>query len=94
MIYLLLTIGCIIIVWSNFYIYSFQESIEGNDERGKILQLQMTKTMYNILFVGIVIILILNAINIISNQLSINIVFGLILFNSLVGALFLRFKEK
>lgn len=93
MIYLL-TIGCIIIVWSNFYIYSFQESIEGNDERGKILQLQMTKTMYNILFVGIVIILILNAINIISNQLSINIVFGLILFNSLVGALFLRFKEK
>lgn len=94
MIYLFLGVGVIMIVWSNFYIYSFQESIQGTDERGKIIQLQMSKIMYNILFLGILIILIFNALNIISNHLSINIIFGLILLNSIFGALFIYFQGK
>ncbi len=89
---LLILIGIIIV--SNFYIFNFQGSLEGNDERGKIVQLKMTKVMYNVLFLGLILILIINAINIISNQLAVNIIFGLILLNSLTGATYLFFKKK
>ncbi|PRT15284.1 hypothetical protein [Bacillus wiedmannii] len=94
MIYLLITVATIIIIISNFYIFNFQGSIEGNDERGKIVQLQMTKVMYNALFLGTVIILVTSAINIISSQLAINIIFAIVLSNSILGALFLYFKKK
>ncbi|WP_433775355.1 hypothetical protein [Bacillus wiedmannii] len=93
MTYLLITIAAIITVLSNFYIFKFQESIEGNDERGKIVQLQMTKVMYSILFLGTVIILTFNTMHIISSQLAINIIFGLLLLNSVSGALYLYVKE-
>lgn len=90
---ILFVIIAIAIIFFNFYIYNFQESIDGKDERGKIIQLQMTKLMYNILFLGIIIILTINAINIISSQLAINIIFGLVLLNSLSGFLFLYTKK-
>ncbi|MBO1582310.1 hypothetical protein [Bacillus sp. XF8] len=90
---LLITIAAIIIVLSNFYIFKFQRSIEGNDERGKIVQLQMTKVMYSILFLGTVIILTFNAIHIISSQLAINIILGLLLLNCVSGSLYLYVKE-
>jgi hypothetical protein len=92
MIYLLLiSIG--VIIASNFYIFNFQGSLEGNDERGKIVQLQMTKIMYNVLFLGLILILVVNAINLISNQLAVEIIFWLILLNSLTGAIFLYYKK-
>lgn len=91
---ILITIAAIIIIASNFYIFNFQESIEGKDERGEVIQLQMTKVMYSVLFLGILTILIVNAINIISSQLAINMIFGLVLLNSLAGALFLYNSKK
>lgn len=90
---ILITIAAIIIIFSNFYIFNFQESIEGKDERGEVIQLQMTKVMYNVLFLGVLAILIVNAINIISSQLAINIIFSLVLLTSLAGALFLYSKN-
>ena len=90
---ILLAIAAIIIIFSNFYIFKFQESIEGNDERGKIIQLEMTKVMYSILFLGTIIVLVVNATNIISSRLAIIIIFALILLNSISGALFLFVKR-
>ncbi|MEC2077191.1 hypothetical protein [Metabacillus fastidiosus] len=93
MTYLLIILAAIIIIFSNFYIFNFQRSIEGNDERGKIVQLQMTKVMYSVLFLGTIIILIVNAVNIISSQLAINIIFSLLLLNSVSGSVFLYLKK-
>ncbi|MED4531261.1 hypothetical protein [Metabacillus fastidiosus] len=93
MTYLLIILAAIIIIFSNFYIFNFQKSIEGNDERGKIVQLQMTKVMYSVLFLGTIIILIVNAVNIISSQLAINIIFSLLLLNSISGSAFLYLKK-
>lgn len=93
MTYLLMSIAAIIIIFSNFYIFKFQGSIEGNDERGKIIQLEMTKVMYSILFLGTIAVLVISATNIISSQLAINMIFAILLLNSISGAVFLFVKR-
>ncbi len=89
----LLIAAAIVVIISNFYIFNFQGSIEGNDERGKIIQLKMTKVMYSILFLGTIAILVVNAINIISSQLAIYLIFAVVLLNSVSGSIYLFAKK-
>jgi hypothetical protein len=83
----------IIVMGSNFYIFKFQDSIDGKDERGKVIQLQMTKVMYHVLFLGMVIILSINAMDIISDKLAITIISGLVFLNTGVGCIFLYLRK-
>lgn len=90
----LLIIPIILIVFSNLYIFKFQGSLEGNDERGQLIRLQTTSFMYNVLFIGLIFVIILSSLNFIHPDWAFNLIFGLILFNSVFGAIYLYVKKK
>ncbi|MBM7580799.1 hypothetical protein [Jeotgalibacillus terrae] len=75
-----------IVVASNFYIFRFQKSVEGNDERGKLIQLQTFSSMYNTLFVSSVLVIVLNIVDIINAEQMVDVWLYLLVAISVFGA--------
>lgn len=83
----------LIIVLSNLYVFKFQRSREGNDERGQIIQLKIISSMYNALFVSSAVLIILNLIDVLDSEQTVNFLVYLLVLVSVYGA-FILYKNK
>lgn len=82
-----------LIIFSNLYIFQFQRSVEGTDERGQAIQLETTKSMYQLLYLGILILIILNLIDVVTAVQTVTFILYLLLITSVYGA-FLVFRKR
>lgn len=93
MINLIFVLLMLIIVLSNLYVFKFQRSREGNDERGQIIQLKIVSSMYNALFVSSAVLIILNLIDVLDSEQTVNFLVYLLVLVSVYGA-FILYKNK
>lgn len=93
MINLIFVLLMLIIVLSNLYVFKFQRSREGNDERGQIIQLKIISSMYNALFVSSAVLIILNLIDVLDSEQTVNFLVYLLVLVSVYGA-FILYKNK
>jgi uncharacterized membrane protein len=76
-------------ILANFYIFKFQRSFESKDERGEIIQLKTMNSMYNITFLGAVMFIILNLLDILSAQRSLDFLLYFLVISSIFNAFIL-----
>lgn len=79
---------------AQFYLFRFEESVEGRDERGKLVSYQTTKFLYNVLFSSITLLVVLQVLQIINAVQFVNILLYLVVSLSIFGAGYLSQKRK
>lgn len=83
-----------VVLVSNLYITNFQSTADGKDERGILIQYQITRVMYRILYIGTVSLFLLHLVDVLTASQTVNLLFILILFTSVPGAIWLYYKKK
>jgi hypothetical protein len=89
MIVLLFALLMLVVLLSNAYFFKFQKSTEGQDERGKLILYKTVSSMYNALFVGSVILIVLHLVDILSAETTIDIWLYFLIFISVYGTFML-----
>lgn len=83
----------LIVILSNLYVFKFQRSREGKDERGQTIQLKTISSMYNALFVSSAVLIVLNLIDVLDSEQTVNFWLYLLVLVSVYGA-FILYKNK
>ncbi|KOS27110.1 hypothetical protein ADK18_15685 [Bacillus anthracis] len=78
-----------VIVISKMYVIKFQSSDEAKDERGREIQYKTNNALYNILYVGIIAIIVLQLIDIIPLQFLPDLLLYFALSLSVLGSIFI-----
>jgi hypothetical protein len=94
MVQVLMILFFVVIIFSNFYTFKFQKSIEGQDERGQLIQLEVNKSLYGLLFLGNIILIVLNLLDILSADQTVELLLYLLLLVSIYGAFLIYRKKK
>ncbi|MDQ0229882.1 hypothetical protein [Metabacillus malikii] len=77
-----------IIFLSQMYVMKFQSSDEGNDERGKEIQLKTNSTLYNLLYLGIILLVVLHLCDVVPTTSLPDLLLYFILSISVFGTVF------
>jgi hypothetical protein len=75
-------------------LFRFQKSREGRDERGRGIQNEAVKFMYQVLYIGNIVLIVLHLLDVISSDLLADLLLYFIIALSLVGALVTCLKRK
>jgi hypothetical protein len=94
MVQVLMILFFVVIIFSNFYTFKFQKSIEGQDERGQLIQLEVNRSLYGLLFLGNIILIVLNLLDILSADQTVELLLYLLLLVSIYGAFLIYRKKK
>ncbi|MED2037358.1 hypothetical protein P4V58_09000 [Bacillus wiedmannii] len=78
-----------VIFISQMYVIQFQSSDETKDERGKEIQYKTNNVLYNILYLGIVAIIVFQSIDIVSSEFLPDLLLYFLLSLSVLGSLFI-----
>ncbi|KMJ56403.1 hypothetical protein AB685_22125 [Bacillus sp. LL01] len=89
MIVLLFALLMLVVLLSNAYFLKFQKSAEGKDERGELILYKTISSMYNALFVGSVVLIVLNLLDILSAETTIDIWLYFLIFITVYGTFML-----
>jgi hypothetical protein len=87
---LLLTVAMI----SQFMQFKFQGSSEGKDERGRIIQLETNSFLYGVTYLGVILLIVLNLLDIVKGALLEDILLYLFVSLSIFGAVFTSWKKR
>ncbi|MBY0097850.1 hypothetical protein [Mesobacillus maritimus] len=93
MIVFLIALLLLVVVLSNMYFFNFQKSQEGQDERGKLILYKTVSSMYNALFVGSVVLIVLNLVDIVNAETTIELLMYFLIFIGVYGT-FLLYRNK
>ncbi|WP_318582398.1 hypothetical protein [Bacillus paranthracis] len=83
-----------LIVISKMYVIKFQSSDEANDERGREILYKTNNALYNILYLGILAIIVLQLIDIIPLQFLPDLLLYFALSLSVLGSIFIFINRK
>ncbi|MBK5491878.1 hypothetical protein CN931_17705 [Bacillus sp. AFS054943] len=78
---------------SELYMFKFQKSQEGRDERGVEIQYKTTNFLYNTLSLGIVILFVLNILQYITAEQFINILLYFFISLGIIKVVYLRWRR-
>lgn len=78
---------------SELYMFKFQRSQEGRDERGVEIQYKTTNFLYNTLSLGIVILFVLNILQYITAEQFINILLYFFISLGIIKVVYLRWRR-
>ncbi|MDI6678284.1 hypothetical protein QMA02_20905 [Bacillus wiedmannii] len=78
---------------SELYMFKFQKSQEGKDERGVEIQYKTTNFLYNTLSLGIVILFVLNILQYITAEQFINILLYFFISLGIIKVVYLRWRK-
>ncbi|MBE7097460.1 MULTISPECIES: hypothetical protein [Bacillus cereus group] len=79
----------VVIFISQMYVIQFQSSDEAKDERGKEIQYKTNNVLYNILYLGIIAIIVFQSIDIVSSEFLPDLLLYFVLSLSVLGSLFI-----
>jgi len=79
----------VLIFISQMYVIKFQSSDEGNDERGREIQYKTNNVLYNILYLGIIAIIVFQSIDIVSSEFLPDLLLYFVLSLSVLGSVFI-----
>ncbi|RUT30530.1 hypothetical protein EJP77_11910 [Paenibacillus zeisoli] len=84
-----LKVAFIVVVFvCQMYVIRFQSSGEGKDERGREIQYKTNSTLYNVMYLGIIMLIVLNLLDIVSTKYLPDILLYLFLTLSVFGGVF------
>ncbi|OTY56720.1 hypothetical protein [Bacillus thuringiensis] len=78
---------------SELYMFKFQRSQEGRDERGVEIQYKTTNFLYNTLSLGLVILFVLNILQYITAEQFINILLYFFISLGIIKVVYLRWRR-
>ncbi|WP_433945578.1 hypothetical protein [Paenibacillus sp. SN-8-1] len=78
----------VVIFVCQMYVIRFQSSREGQDERGRGIQYKTNSTLYNMMYLGIILLIVLNLLEIVSTKYLPDILLYFIVTLSLFGGVF------
>ncbi|MDM5291874.1 hypothetical protein QUF81_01035 [Peribacillus simplex] len=81
-------LSIVLIFISQMYILKFQSSDEGKDERGREIQYKTNNTLYNILYLGVILLIVLHMLEMVSTTYLPDILLYFILSLSVFGSIF------
>lgn len=87
---LLLTVAMV----SQFMQFKFQGSAEGKDERGRIIQLETNNFLYGVTYVGVILLIVLNLVEVVKGPMLGDILLYLFVTLSIFGAVYTSFKKR
>ncbi|MDM5428496.1 hypothetical protein ACQVTS_29095 [Bacillus mycoides] len=79
----------VLLVISQMYVIKFQSSDEANDERGREIQYKANNVLYNILYLGIIAIIVFQLIDIIPLEFLPDLLLYFALSLSVLGSIFI-----
>lgn len=78
----------VVVFVCQMYVIRFQSSGEGKDERGKEIQHKTNNTLYNIMYICMILLIVLNLLDIVATKYIPDILLYLILTLSIFGGVF------
>ncbi|MES5869127.1 hypothetical protein [Bacillus cereus group sp. RP32] len=84
----LTSLSLVIIFISQMYVIKFQSSDEAKDERGREIQYKTNNVLYNILYLGIIAIIIFQSIDIVPLEFLPDLLLYFVLALSVLGCIF------
>ncbi len=84
----------VVIVICQFYVMGFQSSEEGKDERGREIQYKTNNTLYKLMYLGMILLIVLNVTGIIPTSLLPNILLYFTLVLSVFGSVFIYINKR
>jgi len=85
----LTSLSLVIIFISQMYVIKFQSSDEAKDERGREIQYKTNNVLYNILYLGIIAIIIFQSIDIVPLEFLPDLLLYFVLALSVLGCIFI-----
>lgn len=83
----------VLIFLSQMYILKFQSSEESKDERGKEIRYKTNNMLFNCMYLGIILLIVLHLLEVISTQYLADTLLYFTLLLSVVGSLFLYINK-
>ncbi|WP_318502984.1 hypothetical protein [Bacillus sp. T3] len=84
----------LLITVSHFIQFKFQDSAEGKDERGKLIQLQTNSFLFGILYLGVIILIVLNLFDLINGAILEEILLYFVVSLGIFGVLYSSWKKR
>ncbi|MEK0224558.1 hypothetical protein [Bacillus proteolyticus] len=83
------SLSLVLIFISQMYVMKFQSSDEAKDERGREIQYKTNNMLYNILYLGIIAIIIFQLIDIVPSEFIPDLLLYFVLLLSVLGSIFI-----
>ncbi|GLV67383.1 hypothetical protein Bmyc01_60520 [Bacillus mycoides] len=83
------SLSLVLIFISQMYVMKFQSSDEAKDERGRVIQYKTNNMLYNILYLGIIAIIIFQLIDIVPSEFIPDLLLYFVLLLSVLGSIFI-----
>lgn len=75
------------------YVLNFQSSDEGKDERGKEIRYKTNSVLYNILYLGVILLIVLHLLEVVPSKYIAEILLYFVLLLSVFGSVFIYINK-